>query len=119
MSEKVQQAVEYMRGSYSCSQSVMCAFCDDAGISHDKAREIASPYSGGRKIKCGAICTAELVLTAKYGDDNAPKLHKEFEQKFLNKVGAINCREIRSKNLRPCIGCVEDSATILNELLKY
>lgn len=117
MSVKVDKAVEYMRGSYSCSQSVMCAFCDDAGISHDEARKIAAPYSGGRKIKCGAICAAELVLTAKYGEEDAPKLHAEFEQKFFDKVGAINCRDIRSKNLRPCIGCVEESATILDEML--
>ena len=117
MISKVDKAVEYMRGSYSCSQSIMCAFCDDAGISHDEARKIATPYSGGRKIKCGALCTAELVLTAKYGEDNAPKLHEEFGQKFFEKVGSLNCREIRSKDLRPCIGCVEDSATILDEML--
>lgn len=119
MSSKVDKAVEYMRGNYSCSQSVMCAFCDDAGISHDEARKIASPYSGGRKIKCGAVCAAELVLTAKYGEENAAKFHAELENKFLDKVGAINCRDIRSKNLRPCIGCVEDSATILEEMLTH
>ncbi len=114
---KVEKAVEYMRGPYSCSQSVLCAFCDDAGLSHDEAKQIAMPYSGGRKIKCGAVCAAELVLTAKFGEVDAPKLHAEFEQKFLDKVGAINCRDIRSKNLRPCIGCVEDSATILESML--
>ena len=115
MSEKVNQAIEYMRGSYSCSQSVMCAFCDDAGISHDEARKIAAPYSGGRAIKCGALYAGELILKAKFGDDT--KFVDELDKKFLEKVGAINCREIRSKNLRPCIGCVEDSATILDEML--
>ncbi len=115
MSEKVTQAVEYMRGSYSCSQSVMCAFCYDAGISHDEARKIAAPYSGGRKIKCGALYAGELILKAKFGDDT--KFVDELDKKFLEKVGAINCRDIRSKNLRPCIGCVEDSATILDEML--
>ena len=117
MGIKTEKAVEYMRGSYSCSQSVMCAFCDDAGITHDEAKKIAAPYSGGRKIKCGAVCAAELVLTAKFGEETAQKLHAEFEKKFLEKVGAINCREIRSKNLRPCIGCVEESATILESFI--
>ena len=114
---RVEKAVEYMNGPYSCSQSVLCAFCDDAGITHDEAKKIAMPYSGGRKIKCGAVCAAELVLTSKFGEVDAPKLHAEFEQKFFDKVGAINCRDIRSKNLRPCIGCVEDSATILESML--
>lgn len=117
MGVKAEKAVEYMRGSYSCSQSVMCAFCDDAGITHDEAKKISAPYSGGRKIKCGAVCAAELVLTAKFGEENAQKLHAEFEKKFFDKVGAINCREIRSKNLRPCIGCVEESATILESFI--
>ena len=117
MSEKISKAVEYMKGSYSCSQSVMCAFCDDAGISHDEAKKIAAPYSGGRKIKCGAVCAAELILSAKFGDAQAEKFHAEFEKKFRDKVGAINCREIRSQNLRPCIGCVEESATILDGML--
>ena len=117
MGKKVETALEYMRGSYSCSQSVMCAFCEDAGISHDEAKEIAAPYSGGRKIKCGAVCAAELVLNAKYGEDAEQKLNAEFEQKFFDKVGAINCRDIRSKGLRPCIGCVQDSATILENML--
>lgn len=117
MGAKVDKAVEYMSGTYSCSQSVLCAFCEDAGLSHDEAKKIAAPYSGGRKIKCGAVCAAEIVLASKYGEDAAQKLNAEFEEKFFEKVGAINCREIRSKNLRPCIGCVEDSATILENML--
>ena len=95
----------------------MCAFADDIGMEHEEAKKIAAPYSGGRKIKCGAVCAAELILSAKFGEDKAERLHEEFEKKFRDKVGAINCREIRSQNLRPCIGCVEDSATILEEIL--
>ena len=115
MSEKTLKAVEFMNGPYSCSQSVLCAFADEIGISHDEAKEIAAPYSGGRKIKCGAVCAAEIVLSKKFGD-GSEKI-SDFEKKFLEKVGAINCRDIRSKNLRPCIGCVEDSATILEAML--
>lgn len=117
MGKKTETALEYMRGHYSCSQSIMCAFCEDAGISHADAKEIATPYAGGRKIKCGAVCAAELVLAAKYDKKTAAKLQAEFEQKFLQNVGAINCREIKDHQLRPCIGCVEDAATILEEML--
>lgn len=115
MGAKTLKAVEYMSGPYSCSQSVLCAFADDAGLTHEEAKEIGAPYSGGRKIKCGAVCAGEIVLSKKFGEDS-DKI-SEFEQKFFEKVGAINCREIRSKNLRPCIGCVEDSATILEGMI--
>lgn len=115
MGEKVSKAVEYMGGAYSCSQSVLCAFCEDAGISHDDAKKIAAPYSGGRAIKCGALYAAEMVLKNKFGDDT--NLVEEMDKEFQEKVGAINCRDIRGKNLRPCIGCVEDSATILEKII--
>jgi hypothetical protein len=115
MGEKVSKAVEYMNGAYSCSQSVLCAFCDDAKISHDDAKKIAAPYSGGRAVKCGALYAGELVLKSKYGEN--AKLVDELDKKFQEKVGAINCRDIRSKNLRPCVGCVEDSATILSKII--
>ena len=114
---KVEKAVEYMRGDYSCSQAIMCAFCDDAGMSHDAAKTFSAPYSGGRKIKCGAAFAAELVLEAKYGKTDARRLQGEFEKKFINKVGAINCRDIKDHQLRSCVGCVEDAATILEEML--
>ncbi len=117
MENKVLKAVEFMQGPLSCSQSVLCAFADDAGISFDDAKKIGAPYSGGRKIKCGTVCAAEIVLQKKFIEDKAEKLIAEFEKKFFSKVGALNCREIRSKNLRPCIGCVEDSATILEQML--
>ena len=118
MDKKVETAIEYMRGPYSCSQSIMCAFCEDAGISHDEAKEIGTPYAGGRKIKCGGVCAAELILEAKYDKKTASKLKAEFEEKFLEKVGAINCKEIKDHQLRTCIGCVEDAATILSEMLQ-
>ena len=114
--DKVSQAVEFMKGAYSCSQSVLCAFCDDAGLTHAEAKEIAAPYSGGKKIKCGAVCAAEIVLEKNFGNNAADKI-AEFEQQFQAKVGALNCKDIRRNNLRPCIGCVEDSATILSKML--
>lgn len=61
MSPKVAQAVDFMNGPYSCSQSIMCAFCDEAGMTEDAAAKFAAPYSGGKAIKCGALYAGELV----------------------------------------------------------
>ena len=58
----MERLIEYMEGAYSCSQSVMCAFCYDAGISHDEAKYIAAPYDGGAKEKCGAVWGALLIF---------------------------------------------------------
>lgn len=113
--DKVSQAVDFMKSSYSCSQAILCAFCEDTGLTHDDAKEIAAPYSGGRAIKCGALYAGEMVLKAKYGENT--NLTDELEKNFKSKVGAINCKDIRRQNLRPCIGCVEESAIILQRII--
>lgn len=118
MTEHVKKAIEYMNGSYSCSQSVLCAFCDEAGLSHDEAKKLATPYAGGAKKKCGAVCAAGLVLEEKFkGEGCSTGLIAELEAAFKQKNGSVLCREIRGQNLRPCVGCVEDAATILDDLL--
>ena len=117
MEQSVKRAVDYMRGAYSCSQSVMCAFCEEAGISHDEAKIVAAPYAGGAKVKCGAVWGALLILEKKFGKEAAAEKQTELENKFREKVSSINCREIRGKRLRPCIGCVEDAASILEGIL--
>ncbi len=117
MKQYVSKSIEYMKGEYSCSQSVMCAFCNEAGITHDEARRIAAPYEGGAKVKCGAVWGALLILEKKYGQEDAVKLKTELENRFREKVSSVNCHEIRGNRLRSCIGCVEDAAMILEDIL--
>lgn len=114
---KATKAVELMRSSYSCSEAILCAFCEDAGLTFEDAKKIGSEYSAGKKVKCGALCAAEIVLEKKFGDAAADKI-AEIDEKFLERVGSFNCRDIRGKNLRPCINCVEDSALFLSKILE-
>lgn len=114
--QKVINAVTLMRNSYSCSEALLCAFCEEAGLTHDEAKKIGTEYSAGKKIKCGALCAAEVVLEKKFGNAAADKI-AEIDKEFLKKVGSLDCREIRNKKLRPCISCVEDSAIMLSKLL--
>ena len=113
---KISNAVNLMKNSYSCSQAVLCAFSEDAGLTHDEAKNIGSEYSGGKKIKCGALCAAEIVIEKTFGDAAAEKI-AEIDKEFLAKIGSLDCREIRNKKLRPCINCVEDSALMLTKIL--
>ena len=39
------------------------------------------------------------------------------QQRFKEKIGEDRCREIKGKKLRSCIGCVEDAADILEQLI--
>ena len=108
---------------YTCSQAVYCAFRDVTGISEPDARAKAMPYSGGRKIKCGALCAAELVI-----DDLAGKISADgrdpdemkalLEKRFAEKRGSVNCREIRAGGYKNCRASVEDAAGLLESLLR-
>jgi Putative redox-active protein (C_GCAxxG_C_C). len=104
-----------MNQGYSCSQAILCAYCSELGISVSDAKIKARPYSGGAKIKCGAVLAAELLLENE-------KDKTKFESEFISKNSSVICRELRGNfqnpQLRSCIGCVEDSANILESFLK-
>lgn len=80
--------------------------------------------AGGAMTKCGAVLAAEYVLEHK-----AELLKREpgelisiFENRFMDMNSSITCRELRGglgrPKLRSCRGCVEDSADILEAMLK-
>ena len=54
-------------------------------------------------------------------NENDEELLKEIEKRFIEKNGSVICRELKGldtgKVLRPCRGCVEDAAEILEEIL--
>ena len=52
MEDKNSQAVEYMHCGYSCSQSVLCEFCEDAKLSHDNAQKNCRPISRRTRDYC-------------------------------------------------------------------
>lgn len=99
---------------YTCSQAVLCTYCDLLGLTEEEARVIAAPYSAGRKIKCGAVCAAALILKDE-------KKIAELEKRFTAANSSIICAELRGVNgvkLRSCSGCVEDAARIMEDLLQ-
>ncbi|WP_072983904.1 hypothetical protein [Megasphaera elsdenii] len=70
----------------------MCAFCDDAGISHAEAKYIAAPYAGGAKVKCGAVWGALLIfLEKKYGKENAGKLQEQMCGRIIDLFSLAIC----------------------------
>ena len=117
MTDRIQTAVSYMKGPYSCSQAIMCAFADEIGMDETTAKRIAEPYSGGRKEKCGALCAAEMILEEKFHGEGSSGFIAELERIFYEKQGSLYCREMRATGKTTCLERVRETAVILDELL--
>lgn len=92
-----------------CGQSVLMAFQDKTGLSEGQSLAIASGFGGG--MRCGGICGSVsgsvVVLGCQYPaadpetKQRSTKLTKEFERRFAEQFGALNCRELlAAKDLR-------------------
>ena len=95
-------------------------------------KAIVRKYSGGAYKVCGAVMGAYVIANfikgnrnmeepAKWNEDDI-ELLQEIEKRFKEKNSTEMCRELKGigtgKVLRPCRGCVEDAAEILEEILE-
>ena len=136
----------FLRG-YNCSQSVLAAFADDAGLDRDTALRLASSFGGGmgrlREV-CGAVSAMFMVAGLKYGytdshDGPAKTRHyqliQDLAERFRRENGSIVCRELlglpagpdspapeaRTQtyyNQRPCAELVKSAAKILQDYME-
>ena len=114
MPGSTEKAVQNHQSGMSCSAAVLTAYCEEAGLTEDAAKQTARPFAGGRMGKCGAVLAAEYVLTQKYGDAAQEKI-EAFEQAFAAKNGSILCRELRPQSSHICRECVRDAAAFLEQ----
>ena len=85
-----------------CGQSVLMPFRDKTGLSEQQSLAVASGFGGG--MRCGGICGgisgAVVVLGCQYPAVDAETkkrstvLTKEFQRRFAEQFGALNCREL-------------------------
>ena len=129
-----------------CAQSVLAAQSDLTGLSVTDSLKIATGFGAGmamRQKTCGAVTGAYMVIGAKYGrvnpDDETARdktysLIEEFNRKFIELHGSLDCRELLGVDLKTAEGAeeaeqgayfekkcglyVEDAEKILDELLK-
>ena len=120
MSAKSEKAIENHKSFYSCSASVLCAFCDEAGITEAQAKDAAKPMAAGKMGKCGAVLAAEYVLAKRFGTDS-DAVKAEFERQFTEMNRTLMCKELKGgltgKPIRSCRGCVTDAAELLDRIL--
>lgn len=125
-----EKAVENHKKGCNCAQAVACVFADKLGYSEDELFRLTEAFGGGMggtQGICGAVSAMVFVAGAmkSYGIDRLPETNKrnsydtarELMQSFQQKVGSVNCSEIKGCHLRSCDGCIEDAVAILEELL--
>ena len=119
MIDRKAKAAELHSNRYTCSQAVACAFCDVVDVDEETMKVIVRKYSGGAYKVCGAVMGAYVI--ANFIKDNI-ELLQEIERRFKEKNSTVMCRELKGIGtgivLRPCRGCVEDAAEILEEILE-
>lgn len=140
---EIAQALFYE--GYNCSQAVLLAFEDLAGLDRETAAMLASSFGGGlgrmREV-CGAVSGASMVLglLKGYADPKARtekiahyRLIQDFSARFIEQNGSIICRELlqgvsdsgaipeeRTPEFyqkRPCAALIRQAAHIVDEML--
>lgn len=146
MSKHSTLAKDLFKKGYSCSQSVVLAFCDEMGLDAETALKISSSFGGGMgrlREACGAVTGMFIVAGMLDGySDPTDKIAKAEHYKriqslamnFKNENKSIVCRELlglsvekeshipeeRNKSYykkRPCAELVEYAAKILDEYI--
>ena len=145
MSDRIQKARENFLKGYNCAQSVFMAFADVMGLTEAEAAKFSSPFGAGfgrvREV-CGTVSAMTMLLG--YFEGNAdPKdqegktriytRERELIELFLKGQKSIVCREILGLEKgqdeppapsirtleyyesRPCLGCVETAARIIEQ----
>lgn len=134
MESRVQKALQNKKNGYSCSQAVLCTYCDLFGLDEKQAFMISEGFGGGMggmQLTCGAVTALFMLLGLKNSSANllAPdskaatmKLIREAAQKFKEKNSSIECAELKGIKtgtpLRSCEGCIEDACLIFEDCIK-
>ena len=145
---RAEQAREYFKQGYACSQAVVMAFADLAGVDADTVSKMTLPLGGGLgrlRLTCGAVsgmAVAYGMLMAKPEPDaeNKRATYLAVQQlcaRFATENGSLICADLLSGNnlnvevggeaearsaeyykKRPCAELVYHAAQILEEYLR-
>lgn len=140
MQSKSEFAVAQLDGGFTCSTSVLLAFCEDYDLDSEIAAKLSCALGGGCSSGevCGAATGAALVIGLKYGqgsmEDTGAKANcrshvVQFIDEFKKKNGALTCRDLLGcdptteeghavyleKRGTVCYGVVRSAADILEE----
>ena len=138
-----EQAENYFREGYNCTQAVVLAFSDDMKADKETLLAAAHPFGGGMgrlRLTCGAVTGAVMCLGLFFPERKKSELYaivQEYCRRFKEKNGSVICGELLSGagigvdsspnaeartaeyyKKRPCPLLIHDAADILETLLK-
>ena len=146
--ERIEKAVALFKEGFNCSQSVLAAFADQYGFTHEQALRMSASFGGGigrMRETCGAACglfmLAGLETGAVEGADRDGKARnyavvQELAEEFKRRNGALKCADLLGLSKkepvvstpeartaqyyakRPCVKMVEEAARIWCEYLE-
>lgn len=103
------KARELFNDGYNCSQAVLGAFAEDAGLDVKTALRLSAPFGGGmgrmREV-CGTVSGMTYVISNLYGGCGRAAVYamvQEVAKRFEAENGSIICRVLLGldKNDRP------------------
>lgn len=124
---KYEAAEKKRSGCCNCAQSVICTYCDKAGIDEQTALNIGNSFAAGMgnmEGTCGALVGAGVVLGL-VNKDRAKSVRemREIVAKFQQRNGATQCKVLKGIEngtvLRECPDCVADACEFLEEAINY
>lgn len=146
--ERIEKAVALFKEGFNCSQSVVAAFADQYGFTHEQALRMSASFGGGigrMRETCGAACglfmLAGLETGAVEGADRDGKARnyavvQELAEEFKRINGALKCADLLGLSKkepvvstpeartaqyyakRPCVKMVEEAARIWSEYME-
>lgn len=146
--ERIEKAVSLFKEGFNCSQSVVAAFADKYGFTHEQALRMSASFGGGigrMRETCGAACglflLAGLETGALEGADRDGKARnyavvQELAEEFKRRNGALRCADLLGLSQkepvvstpeartaqyyakRPCVKMVEEAARIWSEYME-
>lgn len=122
---KFEAAEKKRSGCCNCAQSVICTYCDRAGIDEQTALNIGNSFAAGMgnmEGTCGALVGAGVVLGL-INKDRAKSVRemRQIISKFQERNGATQCKVIKGVDtghiLRECPDCVADACEFLEDVI--
>lgn len=131
--KKTEMADQLHKMKYNCCQSVAMVYADELGVDKVALFRMTEGFGagmGGMQGPCGALSGAIALAGLKNSDANLEepatkaatyKLVKEIYAKFEERVGAINCKDIKGietgEMLCSCQNCIKIGVEIAQEVL--
>lgn len=122
---KFEAAEKKRSGCCNCAQSVICTYCDKAGVDEQTALNIGNSFAAGMgnmEGTCGALVGAGVVLGLVNKDKaKSMKDMRQIMTKFQERNKTTQCKILKGietqKVLRECPDCVADACEFLEEII--